>query len=121
MRLTLLAFAAALAGFAQAQARDSARDILPGCRDYVSVGKGIRAPEQADILAAADCVATIRTLFNVAELLGAQFRFCRPDGVTINDGVELAVQAIEARPQMGHVPFVIMAIAAFHEHWPCQQ
>ena len=120
MRLTMLAVAATVGVFGHAEARDSARDILPGCRDYVSVGKGVLAPERADVLAAADCVATIRTLFNVSELLGAQFRFCRPDGVTLNNGVELAVQAIEARPQMGDRPFVIMAMAAFRERWPCR-
>jgi Rap1a immunity proteins len=120
MRLIVLALAVILAGHVQAQAEDSANEMLIGCRDYVRVGKGIGAPERGDILAAVDCVATIKALFTVSEILGAQFRFCRPNGVTINDGVELAVREIEARPQMGHLPFVIMAIAAYREHWPCQ-
>jgi hypothetical protein len=120
MRLIVLVLTVTLAGLVQAQARDSANELLPGCRDYVRVGRGIAPPERGDILAAADCVATIKTIFAVSEILDAKFRFCRPDGVTISDGVELAAREIEARPQMGHQPFVIMAIATFHERWPCQ-
>ena len=120
MRLIVLALAVTLAGLVQAQARDSANEILPGCQDYVRVGSGAAAPERGNILAAAECVATIKTIFAVSEILDAKFRFCRPNGVTINDGVELAMREIEARPQMGHLPFVIMAVAAFHERWPCQ-
>jgi hypothetical protein len=119
MRLIVLALALTLAGLDQAQAMDSANEMLPGCRDYVRVGRGIGAPERGDILATTECVAMIKTIFAVSEILGAKFRFCRPDGVTVNDGVELAVREIEARPQMGHLPFVILAIAAFQEHWPC--
>jgi Ssp1 endopeptidase immunity protein Rap1a len=120
MRLIVLALAALLAGVVQVQARDSAKEMVTGCRDYVGVRKGVVAPERGDILAATECVATIETLFKVSEILDTNFRFCRPDGVTVNDGVELVVQEIEARPKMGHFPFVIMAIGAFQKRWPCQ-
>src|SRR5438477_13148652 len=38
MRSMLLAMLAFSLGLAQAHARDSAREMLPGCRDYVAVG-----------------------------------------------------------------------------------
>ena len=76
--------------------------------------------ERADLGAAAECVGTIKTIFVLEELLVPTLRFCRPKGATISDGVELVVREIETRPQMGGKPFVIMAIAAFQQHWPCR-
>jgi hypothetical protein len=120
MRLILLSMIAILMGLAQAHAHDSAKEMLPGCRDYVAVGKGTIPPERGDFAAAMECVGTIKTILLLEQLLLPSLRFCRPKGVTTNDAVELAVREIEARPQMGDKPFFIMAIAAFQQHWPCQ-
>ncbi len=67
MRLMLLTVAAILVGLAQAQAQDSANKMLPGCRDYIGVGKGTTPMERADLGAAAECLGTIKSLFTVAE------------------------------------------------------
>jgi len=119
MRSMLLAMLAFSLGLAQAHARDSAREMLPGCRDYVAVGRGKSPAERADLVTTAQCVATIKTIL-LGQLLVPTLRFCRSKEVTVNDAVELAVHEVGARPQMGDKPFFIMAIAAFQKHWPCQ-
>jgi Ssp1 endopeptidase immunity protein Rap1a len=120
MRLMVLALTAILMGVAQARAHDSANDMLAGCRDYIDVGSGRTPMKDADLGAAAECLGTIKTLLVLEELLTPPFRFCRPKGVTISDAIELAVREIEARPQMKQKSFVIMAIAAFQQRWPCR-
>src|SRR5258708_39042049 len=101
MRLMLLTMAAILMGLAQGHAEDSANYMLPGCRDYVGVGKGTIPQERADLGAAAQCLGTIKTILLLEELLKPAFRFCRPKGVTLGDAIEIAFDEIEIRPQMG--------------------
>ena len=120
MRSMLLAMIVISMGFAPAHAQDSAREMLPGCRDYVAVGKGKSPPDHAGLAAVAECVATIKTILLLEQLLVPTLRFCRPKEVTVNDAVELVVREAEAWPQMGDKPFFIMAIAALQKHWPYQ-
>src|SRR5260370_36809510 len=101
MRLMLLTVAAILVGLAQAQAQDSANKMLPGCRDYIGGGKGTTPMERADLGAAAECLGTIKSLLTVSGLLTPPFRFCRPKGATIGDGIERAGRRIEAPPRSG--------------------
>ncbi len=120
MRSVLLAIIMVSIGLAHAHALDSAREMLPGCRGYVAVGRGKSPPDRAGLTAVAECVATIKTILLLEELLVPTLRFCRPKDVTVNDAVELVVREVGPRVQMGDKPLFIIAIAAFQQHWPCR-
>jgi hypothetical protein len=81
--------------------------------------------EQQAVLAAlivstTECVTTIQTILLLEQLLVPTLRFCRPDGVTGNDAVELVVRDLGNPPKFGDKPFFIVVIATFQKHWPCR-
>ena len=120
MRSMLLAMIAISLSFAPAHARDTTSEMMPGCRDYIAVGKGTSRPERADIVSTTECVTTIQTILLLEQLLVPTLRFCRPDGVTGNDAVELVVRDLGNPPKFGDKPFFIVVIATFQKHWPCR-
>jgi hypothetical protein len=120
MRSILLAVVAISLGFVPAQAQDAVSDVLPGCQDYVAVGRGKSPPKRGDLVATAECVAMIKTILLLEKLLVPELRFCRPDGVSVNDSVELVVGEAGRRSRIGDKPFFIVAIAIFKERWPCR-
>ena len=120
MRSMLLAMIAISSSFAPTHARDTTSEMIPGCRDYIAVGKGTSRPERADIASTTECVTTIQTILLLEQLLVPTLRFCRPDGVTGNDAVELVVRDLGNPPKFGDKPFFIVVIATFQKHWPCQ-
>jgi len=60
-----------------AQAQDAVSDVLPGCQDYVAVGKEKLPPKRGDLVATAECVATIKTILLLEKLLIPELRPAR--------------------------------------------
>src|SRR5215831_9333114 len=43
-----------------------------------------------------------------------------PAGAVFGQGVRIVIRYIESKPQTMHEPFVLLAMEAIHEAWPCK-
>jgi len=92
----------------------SANFIVPGCQKFLS-----NRPDS--LLQQGRCFGIIETLLVIGQLKGmaAEFTFCPAPEVTTGQLIRKAVDYIESRPQRKHEDFVLLALEAFHEAWPC--
>jgi len=120
-RVVLLALAAGIlwAGARPASAQDysTAILVLPDCK----VGAGKSRPK--DFVQAAQygrCLGTIETILGLHSVLSGPARFCRPATVSLEQGRLVVVKYGDLHPELLHLPFAKLAIAAFREVWPCE-
>ncbi|WP_431311186.1 Rap1a/Tai family immunity protein [Methylobacterium nigriterrae] len=66
------------------------------------------------------CLGTITTLMALGPYLPAAVRSCRPDGVTPNQGIQVALAYIGRKPERMHEDFRMLAMEAFKAAWPCR-
>jgi len=45
--------------------------------------------------------------------------YCRPEGVTYSQGIDVVKRYLEAHPESRHEPAVHLIVAALTEAWPC--
>ena len=115
-----LAFIAALMinpGTAE-KSGNSANHYLPSCRDFIN--KHVR--EAFDLFNEGECARIIEALAFMASdddtFVG--FRSCAPDGVTAGQMVTVVVRWLDRYPQRWHGDFMVLALVAMHEAWPCK-
>jgi hypothetical protein len=99
-------------------ALQSVEQILPGCRDFIEPGKQQPTPDIQFL--AGICVGKVSALLNVSTILGPQYRFCRPQGVTLAQTIEIIVKRLDEQPELSHQIFDGVALTTLSGTWPCQ-
>jgi Ssp1 endopeptidase immunity protein Rap1a len=106
---------------AEAQsALQSVEQILPGCRDFIQPGTQQPTPDAALQFLAGICAGKVSALLNVSTILQPQFRFCRPEGVTLAQTIEVIVKRLDGQPELSHQSFDAAALATLVGTWPCR-
>jgi hypothetical protein len=92
----------------------SADFIVPGCQKFLS-------NRSDSLLQQGRCLGIIETLLVMGQLKGMapEFTFCPAPEVATGQLIRAAVDYIERRPQRTHEDFLLLALEAFHESWPC--
>jgi hypothetical protein len=124
----LLAFVAALiaatASAAKAEDAHSANNIMRGCRAIVSDST---VDDPNDSFLAGVCAGTIDGLIYEADILRLSSApaphaevFCIPKETTNEQQIRIVVKYIEERPEQMHKRFVLLALLALENAWPCK-
>jgi hypothetical protein len=114
----VLGFLAAVLSTQNADAQNpdvrSASFIAPGCQKFLS-----NRPD--NLLQQGRCFGIIETLLVMGQLKGMapEFTFCPAPEVGPGQLIRVAVDYIEHRPDRMHEDFLLLALEAFHESWPC--
>jgi Rap1a immunity proteins len=99
-------------------ALQSVEQILPGCREFIEPGP--RQDDDVRQFLAGICVGKVSALVNVSTILGPQFRFWKPEGVTLGQTIEVVVKHLDARPELSRQMFDGVALTTLSGTWPCQ-
>jgi hypothetical protein len=100
--------AAATPGGAQ-QDWGTGNSILPGCRAGL-------AGQQSEPAARGFCMGIVEAYLSLQPPYSA---WCKPQGVTVGQGVRVAVSFIDRNPGRLHERFTQLVVDAFREAWPC--
>ena len=98
---------------------ESANEILPGCRAFLTLSQGSPAVGELGQLRGGVCAGKVSALLNVADRLEPKFRFCRPEGVTVGQAILVVLKRLEGNPEVWHRLFDTLALTVFAEVWPC--
>jgi hypothetical protein len=98
------------AAFAEIHESDSANNVVPGCRNYISDN-----PRSGDIFKTGLCWGLISGLTYETE------NTCLPSAATQRQAVSVVVQYIDARPARMHEDFKKLALEALAAAWPCKR
>ena len=98
---------------------ESAKEILPGCRAFLVIAQGSTAVDELGQIRGGVCAGKISALLNVAPVLEPGFRFCRPEGVTVRQAIEVVLKRLEGNPELWNQLFDELALRVFVETWPC--
>jgi hypothetical protein len=103
----------------QSRAEDlvSGNDFLPACKAELNGP----ADSTARIHDAGICNGVIKGLMTVADVLPPSLRFCIPDGMTIAPAIGVTVTYLETKPERRNESFVLLALEAFAQAWPCKR
>jgi hypothetical protein len=103
----------------QSHAEDlvSGNDFLPACKTELNGP----ADNTAHVHDAGICNGVIKGLMTVADVLPPSLRFCIPDGMTIAPAIGVTVAYLEAKPERRNESFVLLALEAFADAWPCKR
>jgi Rap1a immunity proteins len=118
MRPILLGVMAAALLIANAGAGDSANSMVPACRYWLVEIKDELRP--SEIWDRGTCWGVIMTLGHVGELLRPDRRWCSPNDVSYEQMIRVVLAYIERRPQRMHEDFLVLAIEAMRQAWPCR-
>jgi hypothetical protein len=66
------------------------------------------------------CAGKVSALLNVADMFEPKFRFCKPEGVTVGQAIQVILKRLEGNPEVWHQLFDTLALAVFVDVWPCQ-
>lgn len=95
-----------------ASAQSSANEMLSGCKGLI----GDKTPILREALRQGRCEGY------VAGLVYARSVFlCMPEGATLEQGVRVVINYIEARSERMQEPFGKLALEALEEAWPCKR
>jgi hypothetical protein len=95
----------------------SGKDFLPACQAELNGPAG----SIAHVHDAGICNGVIKGLMTVADVLPPSLRFCIPDGMTIAPAIGVTVTYLEAKPERLNESFVLLALEAFAQAWPCKR
>ena len=95
----------------------SGNDFLPACKAELNGAAG----NVARVHDAGICNGVIKGLMTVADVLPPSLRFCIPDGMTIGPAIGVTVAYLEAKPERRNESFVLLALEAFAQAWPCKR
>jgi hypothetical protein len=103
----------------QSRAEDlvSGNDFLPACKTELNGP----ADNIGHVHDAGICNGVIKGLMTVADVLPPTLRFCIPDGMTIAPAIGVTVAYLEAKPERRNESFVLLALEAFADAWPCKK
>jgi hypothetical protein len=65
------------------------------------------------------CLGAIQTLMFVSSVLPAKFRFCEPEGTTVNQAIIVVVNFMESQPKRMDDDYRLLALEGMHAAWPC--
>ena len=97
---------------------ESAAKILPECRLFLATPEDASAEDELDQIRGV-CAGKISALLNVAPLLEPRYRFCKPEGVTVRQAIEVVVAQLEGQPELWRLSFDALALGAFVKAWRC--
>jgi hypothetical protein len=99
----------------------SGNDFLPACKAELNGPADSTAHVTAHVHDAGICNGVIKGLMTVADVLPPSLRFCIPDGMTIGPAIGVTVAYLEAKPERRNESFVLLALEAFAQAWPCKR
>ena len=99
---------------------ESANEILPGCRAFLMISQGSAAVGELGQIRGGVCAGKVSALLNVADMFEPKFRFCKPEGVTVGQAIQVILKRLEGNPEVWHQLFDTLALAVFVDVWPCQ-
>ena len=112
--ILLLTFGLVSAAVAQDGGGDrSAKAVLPQC------AAGLDAAIQNT--AGGRCAGIIATLSFVSRVLPDNLKFCQPSGATPEQMLQAVTSFVDANPESAVQDFRLVALAAMHQKWPCQE
>ena len=103
---------AAMAQDARPEIR-SAQSMLPQC--IVGLAPGAAEP------AGGRCAGIITTLSFVSRVLPDNLKFCHPNTETAQQMLQVIIKFVELNPEAASQDFRLVALAAMHQKWPCQE
>ena len=112
-RMLLLVILCVPAG---AQELESGDFMLDACRGFV-MGEAQRPLSQR---LQGMCIGIIDTLLTVGEHFPLESLYCRPPGLTLNEGVRVVVKYLEEHSDLLDQDFKLLSMIAFREAWPCK-
>jgi len=95
----------------------SGTDFLPACKAELNGP----TDSAAHIHDAGICNGVIKGLMTISDVLPPTLRFCIPDGMTIAPAIGVTVAYLEAKPERRNESFVLLALEAFAQAWPCKR
>lgn len=101
---------------AVAQELESGDFMLEACKGFV-MGEAQRPLSQR---LQGICIGTVDTLLTVGEHFPLEGRYCRPPGLTLNEGLRTVVEYLEKHSDLLDQDFKILSMIAFREAWPCK-
>ena len=99
--------------FAFAQDTRSAQAMLPRCMASLKPGSQDAAGER--------CMGILATLTFVSRVLPDNLKFCQPTGTTPDQMMEVIDSFMSANKEAVSQDFRLIALAAMHEKWACQE
>ena len=111
-----LGLPAAMAQDARPDARAeirSAQSMLPQC--IAGLAAGAADP------AGGRCGGIIATLSFVSRVLPDNLKFCHPNTATPDQMLQVVISFVESNPDAASQDFRLVALAAMHHKWPCQE
>jgi Rap1a immunity proteins len=104
---------------------DSANGMLPGCKLLLDFSNKRPSLSVSDGVRVGFCSGTIRTLMQLSSLASEYGPTppCSkmPDNATQGQVIRVIIKFIEARPERMHEPFILLALEAMRNAWPCKQ
>jgi hypothetical protein len=96
-------------------ADQSANHYLPGCRDIVNLGP------PANLFLAGQCAGILDGLvWGAANSPFEVTRSCVPLNATGLQRVAVVVRWLDRHPERWHEDFMMLALLALHDAWPCR-
>src|SRR5579863_5262613 len=113
-RLLLLSLFLAAPCTAQTDNQDvsSANFMVPYCRLVIS--------DPGRDFWSGTCFGEIVALLNAEPFLSVDLKACVPSGVTPAQATQVVLNYIDARPQLMHKAFLVLAVDAMKAAWPCR-
>jgi Ssp1 endopeptidase immunity protein Rap1a len=112
--LLVLASGVSEAGAQQAGSDDrSAKAVLPQCAAGLDVA--------VQNTAGGRCAGIISTLSFVSRVLPDNLKFCQPSGATPEQMLQAIASFVDSNPDSAVQDFRLVALAAMHQKWPCQE
>jgi Rap1a immunity proteins len=96
-----------------AQDTRSAQAMLPRCMESLKPGAQDAAGER--------CMGILATLTFVSRVLPDNLKFCQPTGTTPDQMMQVIDSFMTANKEAVAQDFRLIALAAMHEKWPCQE
>jgi hypothetical protein len=94
----------------------SANTIMPGCRAVLN-------HDPAEAFGRGMCIGIITGLATGTALSRTALKtafFCAPEGPTIEQYTKVVVAYVDKHPEETHENFVLLALTALGEAWPCK-
>jgi hypothetical protein len=89
-------------------------DYLPGCKAFIA-----HAADQQ--FSQGTCAGTVMAQMFLAYAQRPETASCPPEGATVNQGVRVVIQFLEANPQRLHESFNWLVVYALRSAWPCKK
>jgi hypothetical protein len=119
MRLLVVALMAATLSIPAGAEDDlgSGTFMLPACKGFAT-RQVSKEPSQ---FTQGICVGTVDTLLVAGHYFASERRFCAPESVTVGQAIRVAVEYLDAHPELLHRKFKELATISFHAAWPCKE